>query len=69
VAVVDTVGAGDAFGGGFLAAWVGAGGGREGTASDEDLLAATRQAVRVASLTCGRAGAEPPTAAELAAWP
>ena len=69
VAVVDTVGAGDAFGGGFLAAWVGAGGGREGIASDEGLLAATRQAVRVASLTCGRAGAEPPTTAELAAWP
>jgi fructokinase len=68
VKVVDTVGAGDAFGGGFLAAWIGSGHGRSELASDEALMAATRQATLVASFTCTRAGAEPPTAAELAAW-
>ena len=68
VDVVDTVGAGDAFGGGFLAAWVGSGRGRVEVESDDALLAATHHAVRVASYTCTRAGAEPPTAAELAAW-
>ena len=68
VAVVDTVGAGDAFGGGFLAAWVGSGRGRAELDGDEALLAATTHAVRVASFTCTRAGAEPPTTAELAAW-
>jgi fructokinase len=68
VDVADTVGAGDAFGGGFLAAWVGSGRGRAELASGDALLAATRHAVRVAAFTCTRAGAEPPTAAELAAW-
>lgn len=66
VEVVDTVGAGDAFGGGFLAAWVGSGRGRPELDGDDALLAAARHAIRVASLTCTRAGAEPPTAAELA---
>jgi fructokinase len=68
VAVVDTVGAGDAFGGGFLAAWVGSGRGRADVQSDEALLDAAHRAVRVAAFTCTRAGAEPPTAADLAAW-
>lgn len=68
VAVVDTVGAGDAFGGGFLAAWIGSGRGRAELESDEALAAAVRHAVRIAGFTCTRAGAEPPTAAELAAW-
>jgi fructokinase len=68
VDVVDTVGAGDAFGGGFLAAWIGSGRGRAEIASDDALLAATRHATRVAAYTCTRAGAEPPTAAELARW-
>jgi fructokinase len=68
VGVVDTVGAGDAFGGGFLAAWVGSGRSRAEIESDDALLEATRHAVRVAAFTCTRAGAEPPTAAELAAW-
>jgi fructokinase len=68
VDVVDTVGAGDAFGGGFLAAWIGSGRGRAEIVSDDALLAATRHAVHVAAYTCTRAGAEPPTAAELAAW-
>ena len=68
VEVVDTVGAGDAFGGGFLAAWIGSGRGRAEVESDDALLAATHHGVRVASFTCTRPGADPPTAAELAAW-
>ena len=68
VMVADTVGAGDAFGGGFLASWVGAGHGRATLGAKdahEALLAATHEAVRVAAITCTRRGAEPPTAAEL----
>lgn len=66
VEIVDTVGAGDTFSGGFLAAWVGAGRSR-GEALDDDaaVQAATRRALIGAALNCTRAGAEPPTAAEL----
>jgi fructokinase len=69
VEVVDTVGAGDALGGAFLAAWIGARRDREWLTDAEAVLDATRFAVRVASISCGRAGADPPTSAELAAWP
>ncbi|MFR9777869.1 carbohydrate kinase family protein [Micromonospora sp. MS34] len=72
VAVVDTVGAGDAFTAGLLAAL-----------SERDLLGVARrpalraagpetldavlnEAARVAAWTCGRRGADPPTRAELA---
>ena len=68
VDVVDTVGAGDAFGGGFLVSWISAGRGRAELGSLDDVLEAVRYAIRVAALTCTRAGAEPPTAAEQAAW-
>jgi fructokinase len=66
VRVVDTVGAGDAFGGGFLAAWTDAGRSRADLADMRALLDATRFAIEVGALTTTRAGAEPPTLAELA---
>jgi fructokinase len=65
VRVVDTVGAGDAFGAGFLAAWTGAGRGRADLDDDATLVSATRFAIDVGSRTTTRAGAEPPTLAEL----
>jgi fructokinase len=65
VEVVDAIGAGDAFGGAFLAHWVGDGRGRDELADADAVVEATRLAVRVASITCTRAGADPPTATEL----
>lgn len=67
--VVDTVGAGDAFGGGFLASWISHG--RPPAAlQDRDLvLAAVRSGIIVAALTCGRAGADPPWLSELGGVP
>ena len=67
ITVVDTVGAGDAFGGAFLGSWVGRGQGRAGLADHETLRPSVEFAIRVASETCRRAGAEPPTAAEMGA--
>jgi fructokinase len=67
VPVVDTVGAGDAFGAAFLAAWTGAARHRADLVDQDALLAATRFAIEVGSLTTMRAGAEPPTLAELRA--
>jgi fructokinase len=66
VEVVDTIGAGDAFGGGFLAWWR-----REGlNAGDltrtDAVLEATRYAALVAGRTVERAGASPPRLSELA---
>jgi fructokinase len=69
VDVVDTVGAGDAFGGGFLASWTGAGRGSDDLASMELICDSVRVAVRVAALSCARPGADPPTLAELEAFP
>ena len=60
VAVVDTVGAGDAFGGAFLARWVERGFGRAELADRGALRDAVGSAIEVAALTCGRAGADPP---------
>lgn len=65
VQVVDSVGAGDSFGGGFLAAWVAAGHGRSDLADQAAVVAAVSFAIRVASVTVTRAGADPPTLAEL----
>ncbi len=58
--VVDTVGAGDAFGGGFLAWWAEYGLAREDLGQTGPLRAAVTAAARIAALTCGRAGADPP---------
>jgi fructokinase len=56
--VVDTIGAGDAFSGGFLAAWRPA---PDGTAVLEAAAVAAAYGALVASMTCERAGASPPT--------
>ena len=66
IEVVDTVGAGDAFGGAFLGSWIGRGLGRAEMADVDALRRSVEFAIRVASETCRRAGAEPPTAAEMA---
>jgi fructokinase len=64
VDVVDTIGAGDAFSGGFLAAWRPAAGG----AVDRDgVAAAADYGALVAAMTCERAGASPPTLHEVEA--
>jgi fructokinase len=70
ITVADTVGAGDSFAGGLLAALADA-----QLASPQALAGATREqlgaalerAVAVSAITCERRGAEPPTTAELAA--
>ena len=65
VDVVDTVGAGDAFGGAFLARWLELGLGRAELADVERLEDAVAFAVRAAAINCTRAGAEPPTRSEM----
>ena len=60
VDVADTIGAGDAFGGGFLAWWHGRDLGRDELADHDLVVDGARFAVRVAALTCARAGASPP---------
>ena len=65
VDIVDTVGAGDAFGGAFLSSWIERGLGRADLVHLERLRPSVEFAIKVASETCRRAGAEPPTAAEM----
>jgi fructokinase len=70
IEVVDTVGAGDTFGGAFLACLVHDGARGRHVADDDDaVLRAARFAVRASAIVCGRAGANPPTLAELGGWP
>jgi fructokinase len=65
--VVDTIGAGDAFGGGFLGWWSLKGLGRDDLADSELVREATRFACVVAARTCERPGAQPPRLAEVSA--
>ena len=65
VEVVDTVGAGDAFGGAFIAFWQRGGHGRAELADESLVRAAVAEAIVVAGITCQRAGADPPRLAEL----
>ena len=68
VTVVDSVGAGDTFGGATLAWLVHEGVGRDQLTADA-IVRATRFGVRASAVTCERAGADPPTLAELGGWP
>jgi fructokinase len=67
VDVVDTVGAGDAFGGAFLAFWERAGHHRDDLADLDKVRAVVERAIVVAGITCTRPGADPPHLDELPA--
>ena len=67
VQVVDTVGAGDAFGGAFLAFWQLAGHHRDDLGDLDKVCAAVERAIVVAGITCTRVGANPPHLSELPA--
>jgi fructokinase len=69
VTVADTIGAGDAFGGAFLAWWTATGRTRSELGDAVSVRAGLERAARVAALSCTRSGAEPPRAAEVAGWP
>jgi fructokinase len=65
VEVVDTIGAGDAFGGAFAAWWDQAGLGRGQLLEHDAVSAAVGAAVEVAAVNCSRVGAQPPRRSEL----
>jgi len=67
VEAVDTIGAGDSFGAGFLAWWVESGLGIDGVADTDAIVAAVRAANIVAGIVVTRRGADPPWRSELAA--
>ncbi len=69
VDVVDTIGAGDAFSGGFLAWWSSHGLGREELDRDGLVVEAARFAAVVAARTVAQAGASPPALGPAAAMP
>lgn len=64
--LVDTIGAGDTFGGGFLAWWHAAGLGRSGI-THEALVQAVRAAQAAAAVVVTRQGADPPHRSDLPA--
>lgn len=63
--VVDTVGAGDSLSGGFLSFWDRYNLNRSDTRDADKIRSAVEFGIKVAGLTCGRAGAMPPFAHEL----
>jgi fructokinase len=65
VEVVDTIGAGDAFMGAFLAWWRSNRLSRDDLADTSRVAEAATFACRVAAITCSRAGADPPHLSEL----
>jgi fructokinase len=65
VSVVDTVGAGDSFSGGFLTYWVQQDWTRADCSDAAKVEAAARFGIQVAGLTCQKSGAQPPFAHEL----
>jgi fructokinase len=65
VPVVDTVGAGDSFSGGFLAFWMHSGFGRAEASDIGKVVDAARFGIAVAGITCQRPGADPPHAHEV----
>lgn len=65
VHVVDTIGAGDTFGGAALAWWAANGCVRRDLASMDSLIPAVEFAVRAAGIACQRAGADPPWTHEM----
>ncbi|MEN3283968.1 MAG: fructokinase [Solirubrobacteraceae bacterium] len=65
VKVVDTIGAGDAFGGAFLAWWRSRGLPRDRLTDLDTVVEGTRFATLVAAITCTRPGASPPRLDEL----
>ena len=69
VRVVDTVGAGDTFGGAFLACLVHEGMTRATLTDEAAVLRAARFAVRASAVVCERSGASPPTLGEMGGWP
>jgi fructokinase len=65
VPVVDTVGAGDSFSGGFLAYWLHNHLSRADVADVDRVVDAARFGIAVAGVTCQRPGADPPHAHEV----
>ena len=65
ITVVDTIGAGDAFGGGFLAYWRINGLDRDALEDADAVRKATRFACVVAARTCEQPGASPPRLSDL----
>ncbi len=67
VTVVDSIGAGDSFGGGFLAWWQASGRPVAELGSLDALVPAVRAAIQVAGIVVTRRGADPPWRSELPA--